>query len=415
MERSRAVLASPMRYLYGDSAQFQLQYDFLATLDAFITSAARAVKLERELVVLQSGHAASAAARAQSLGELERFHRAVVAAVHECALHATTPSTVEFARHVEEHASQLLEAARRGGTAAAAGEEDSERVEADKRRAEVRSAIETFLTAGQLPTLETQVSLELQNGRNELSAVFTNPLHIVTSFRLSVAKLPEWQLPRKVSDFVRGVSVQIGVKKSWISRSVQPELVELDDFVISAFTLGDDAAELHLRRKPDAKDALVFHLRRADGELTADMQRPGEPENEHPTSIDASDRAQLEQVWLLLRAGVGEALAHKEKVLSVEMDGKSVFEGGSALPFFQRLVKFFAPVVVEIAKRSPNRLELSLKHEDDAGRREEIYLKKQDLYAKLEPLDAEGRALFAPLGLGRAPSASGDVEIDVEE
>ena len=59
-----------------------------------------------------------------------------------------------------------------------------------------------------------------------------------------------------------------------------------------------------------------------------------------------------------------------------------------------------APTVVEISKRSPNPQELSLKHEDDSGRREEIYLRKQDLLSKLEPLDRESRAVFGPFALG---------------
>jgi hypothetical protein len=59
----------------------------------------------------------------------------------------------------------------------------------------------------------------------------------------------------------------------------------------------------------------------------------------------------------------------------------------------------FAPTVREIAKRSPNEFELSLKQENDSGRREEIYLRKEQLVSNLQPLSSVGREVFAPLGL----------------
>ena len=83
----------------------------------------------------------------------------------------------------------------------------------------------------------------------------------------------------------------------------------------------------------------------------------------------------------------------------MSLDGTPVFEGGLVIPFVVRLVTMFAPTVREIAKRSPNEFELSLKQENDGGRREEIYLRKEQLVSKLQPLSSIGREVFAPLGL----------------
>ena len=52
-----------------------------------------------------------------------------------------------------------------------------------------------------------------------------------------------------------------------------------------------------------------------------------------------------------------------------------------------------------MARRSPNARELSLKREGSDGRREEFYLKRDQLIEALQPLPREGRAVFAPLGL----------------
>jgi hypothetical protein len=248
--------------------------------------------------------------------------------------------------------------------------------------------------------------MRLEEGRNEMSAVLDSPLGITTSFKLSTGPTPAWQAPRKISDFAQGIELQIGVKKSWITRKVQPEVVRLDDFYVSGFELGEDSAQIRLRKKPDLKDALVLRMWRQDTELFADVQRPEDDASEGLASpLDASDRAQVERLSQLLRAAAKEVVSHKERLLTVALDGTDVIEQDLVIAFVERLVHMFAPIVSEISRKSSNALELSLKREHDDGRREEVYLRKQELAKRVEPLSAPARSLFAPLGLTARPEA----------
>jgi len=404
-----------MRYLYGDSSPFPLQYNFLSTLETFVACAARAVQLHRDFDQVHAGTSAAAVARGKALSELETFHRAVMRAVHDSASRSTEPATVDYARQIEEHAARIVEDARRVASAATEREQAQMRAEAEKRRGEIRTSMESFLIVGRLPTADWKISMRLAGHRNELSAIFTNADGIVTQFTLAASQVPAWQGPRKVSEFAHGVDLQVGIKKSWLKRTPQPEVVHLDDFYVGGFDLSDDAAEIRLRRRPEAADNLVFYLRREDTELLAEVRRPGEEEPEGMVShVDPGDRAQLERLWQLLRTGVSEALTRKERLLSVTLDGKDIFEHDLVVPFIQRLLKQLGPTVAEIARRSPNPQELSLKHEDDAGRREEIYVKKQDLVSKLEPLDRESRAVFASLGLTPEDALAGE-DVSMED
>jgi len=224
----------------------------------------------------------------------------------------------------------------------------------------------------------------------------------VTSFTLATASLPAWAAPRKVGEFATGLDLMVGKKKSIFKRTTQPDAVRLDEHVVSGFDLSDDTAEIRVRRKvTDPTDAYVFQLQRTDEELLAVVDHPGEPESEAPTVLEPADRAHLERLWQLLRAGVADALGHKQRLVSVELDGKDLFENAGPVPLIERVVKMIAPTVVEVAKRSPNPQELSLKVENDGGRREEIYLKKEELWSKLEPLADKEKQLFAPLALTR--------------
>jgi hypothetical protein len=284
-------------------------------------------------------------------------------------------------------------------------------VEVGRRRSEIRDAVQGFLLVGRLSILESRVSMNLVDSKNEVSAVFTHPDGIVTAFALSAAASPAWQVPRKVSDFATEVDLMIGVRKSLFKRTVATEAVRLDEYVLSGFDLSDDAAEIRLRRKvADPRDTFVFKLKRVDTEILAEVQRPTEIEAESgPPAIDSGDRLQLERIWQLIRAGVADVLAHKERLISVTLDGQDLFEHSLAIPFIERMLRLLAPTVNEIARRSPNAGELSLKTEDDTGRREEIYVKKDELAAHIEPLGEREKALFLPLNLlreqwGAAPS-----------
>lgn len=395
-----------MRYLFGDSAPFPLQYNFLATLEVFVAQAARAAALDAEVRAVQEQTAEAGVNRAKSLGALEMFHNAIVHAVRGSSSNLTDPQVLDYARQITEDAARIVEEFKRNAAAVGEREQAAARIEIDRKKGEVRKAVELFLTGARIPVLESRVSMRYNEGINELSAVLTHPEGIFASFTLSTAALPAWAAPRKVGEFASGLDLMVGRKKSMFKRTTQPEAVHLDEYVVTGFELSDDTAEIRMRRKlTDPLDTLVFQLERTDEELLAVVDHPGEPEGEAPSVLDAADRAHLERLWQLLRAGVADALSHKERLVSVELDGKDLFDTAGPVPLIERVVRMIAPTVVEVSRRSPNAQELSLKVENDGGRREEIYLKKEELLSKLEPLAEKERQLFAPLALTREKHA----------
>jgi hypothetical protein len=406
-----------MRYLYGDSSVFPHKFNFLSTLESFITCAARVVQLESEARSLQIGTASAAAVRIKATEDLERFHQVIVQAVQESTTKSMQAQTAEYSRQVVDFAARLVEDGKRAAVAANDRDQATVRAEVARRRTEIRSALETFLVAGRLPTLEAIVSMEL-DGQCSFSSVVTSPEGIMTSFKLSTARLPAWQSPRKVSEFAQSVNLMVGVKKSLFRRSVEPELINVDEFFVTGFDLSAESAEIHLRKKLTEKDTLVFKMQRVSGELRADVSHPDEP-GDVATTVEAGDRLHLDRLWQSLRAAADEVLDHKERLISLLLDGEDVFENDLAIMFIERLIKYMAPTVGEISKRSPNPVEFSLKVENDAGRREEIYVKKEDLLSKLMSLGEKERAVFAGFGLVPAAANSmpdlSDVKFDEED
>jgi vacuolar-type H+-ATPase subunit E/Vma4 len=72
--------------------------------------------------------------------------------------------TVEYARHVKDSASQVLEEIKRTATQATASEQARMQSEIDRRHGEIRAALAAFLRVVRLPVTQSSVSMRLHEG-----------------------------------------------------------------------------------------------------------------------------------------------------------------------------------------------------------------------------------------------------------
>jgi hypothetical protein len=224
---------------------------------------------------------------------------------------------------------------------------------------------------------------------------------LVASLTLAREAVEEWRAPRRVGDLVTALTLPVGVRRSLFKRTVAPETITLDDYLLGGFDLREDGAELRLRKKPELADSLVFTLKKPNGELRAEVHYPEDADAEMglPALLDPSSAQEVEKVWQRLRAAVDPLLKKRKQLLSLTLGGVDVLSSGLGTSVVSFMVAAIAPIVQEVARRSPNTQELSLKLENDTGRREEIYLRKSQLVAALSTAPAPERSVFDPLEL----------------
>lgn len=390
-----------VRYLFGDSTPFPLAYNFLSTLEAFMGASTRIVRLEVEAQAREKQRDELAQNRVKGLEALEQFHTVVMRAVQDTAKKVQHQHALEYARAVADYATHYIEEHRQSTLGANERESLQLRSDGGRRAVEIRALLEAFLKAARLPVSKTKVSVRLnldgKETRHSGTAFFEHPDGIATSFTVAPHRIATWMSPRKVSDFVEDVELLVGVEKSWLRGTVTPKQLNVDDWTIVEIDVSDEVFELVLRRKLTEKEALVFQLRRNEaGDAVGTVEHLGAPGAE---TLRAQDAAQVDRLWRALVTSMREVAEQKEQLLDVSIDALPVFENDLAIPLVMRIVAMFAPVVREIADRSPNEFELTLKVEADDGRREELYLRKEALVGTLQPLSARGREVFAPLGL----------------
>ncbi|MBI5531352.1 MAG: hypothetical protein HY898_01460 [Deltaproteobacteria bacterium] len=404
-----------MRYLFGDSVPFPQQYNFLSTLEAFVACATATLKLDGEIAKMRAKIATEAETRMKAVSSLEIFHQGLVRFLGEGLKRTSEPLISEYSRQLQEVATHGVEGARKAATEANERDEVSARGDIDRKRAEVRGALDTFLKAASFPSLHYSVTLRLDGNVNKVNAILTLPQGITAGFNLGTSQVREWTVPRRVAEFAQGLVLKIGLKKGWMKKSVELEPISIDDLIVSAFELEETTAEIRLKRKLDQDDAFVFRIKTAEGKGFAEVLRPlDEGADAHPSPLEDDDRKQIERLWQAMRAATTQLLPHRENLTAVALDGQDLFEHDRIVPFVERVVEMLAPVLAEVDRRSPNPEELSLKVENERGRREEIYVRKGDLIAKLESLPAESRAVLDRLGLTGAETLTAtDVTVEV--
>ncbi len=390
-----------MRYLYGDSVPFPPQYDFLAALEAFCTHAARAVRLDAESKALRKTAEEAAIVRIKDVEDLATFHREAVGALKDGARDSTQALVQDYVRQLTELAQHLADEARRTAIQANDRDAQSTRTECERRRTEARDALEKLLVAVRLPVSETQITMTLVDGRSDFSATAMHEGGLLAAFTLAGDAVEDWKQPRHVRDFAQGVSLPVGVKRSLFKRTVAPETIVLDEYLVSGFDLRDDRAEIRLRKRIEQADSLVFTLRRVEDRLSAEVHHPDDAEAESglPTVLDQGSAVEIEKLWQLLRTACAPVLARKKKLVRLTLAGDDVFANDMGTQVVALVVGVIAPIVAEVARRSPNQHELSLKVENDTGRREEIYLRKAQLVSALASVTPRARGVFDPLGL----------------
>jgi hypothetical protein len=390
-----------MRYLYGDSVPFPPQYDFLAALEVFCTQASRVIRLDAESRALRKSSEEAAMVRGHSVAELEVFHREATGALRDGAKESSQPLVRDYVRQVAELAQRIVDEAARSAVQISDREMATARAESESRRTEVRDALEKLLVAVRLPVNETHVTMSLEQSRPDFAGLYVYEGGLVATFRLAGEEVDAWRMPRHVRDFAQQVSLPVGVKRSLFKRSVASESILLDDYVLGAFDLRDEHAEFRLRRRADAPDSLVFNLRRTEERLQAEVHHPDDAEAESglPAVLDAPSSGELERLWQLVRAACAPVLGRKKRLMTLALAGNDVFEHDLAGKVVALVVRAIAPIVGEVARRSPNVHELSLKVENDTGRREEIYLRKAQLVSALASVAPAERGVFDPLGI----------------
>jgi len=375
-----------VRYLYADSTEFPYRFDFLAGLERLILHGGRIAALESEIERLETEREVDAAAAAQALEGLDRWVEEAKTALLTADVTAgdTGPLAESLSERLQKLVDQLAGETEAAEQARLRRENGTAHDQAVDHRRAMREELQTLLMGTELGAQPAETVIRLREADYGFTVTRTFPGGVKVDYQIGEAAVPGWDGQRTVASVAGAMEVQVGMRKKFLRRDLTRELVRIGDHVVVEARLEPTSAEVRLEKKPGGKKPpLLLELSRDGEAVDVTIERESDDGMSMFPAVP-SDAEKLEGLWESLESTAQQAFAARAGITAVRVAGHDILAEGQALLAIDRISDEFAPVVAQLAKRTPNDHELTLKVEGEDGKREERYIRRRDLYALLE-------------------------------
>jgi hypothetical protein len=397
------------QFLYGDSTPSALVTDFIALLNKGLDCFVAILQAEQRMAL--------GAARRRELelaagDEVTRLHEleAAVSRTISASIAAVSP---------DGSVSRCSDAISRATNAAVAAAEAEIQAglnaqilrideSAAKERQRCTKALEQLVLEHELPGSDSELRLEHEAGGAYTARLHTTtPYGLVTTLALEIPGASLFCRPLRAGELVEGLEIQVPKTAGWIRKESRLAKEKLGRLMIAACAFGPRGHRISTRG--DGADEGYDFACSADGvKVQASRISPAAPAEEF--ELVEEDARAIAGLVQKLAAAAAQPTPARKHLIAGQLDGEPLDSVRTPSTLVQRLVEVMAPTIREIAVRSGSAQELVLRRELGDGRREERFVRRAELLAKLSPLPAVHRGLFAPLELGEIPGTESTIQ-----
>jgi hypothetical protein len=391
-----------MSYLYGDSTPSTLEVNFIEFLRDATQFCVQVLLGEQRIA---AGSARTLSLDHSTADEIERLKKlgGLVSKALEGAPRADADSaTARCAAAIVRAATELVQAETAGALSLLDADSKRRDEEAARERDGCVRALEALLVKHDPPEVSLDLHVAGVSGtRYACRARMTTTYGLEAVVDLEVPANHLLERIVRVDRLAERLEVQAPELGGWLHKEVKLRPQHLEKHYVAELSIGAGGrSTLKLRLAADgsgpgfdvliSKGAPRVRLARVE-------QREGPPEP--PFEVEEADANKLLALYEALAAAAGELTRHRRGIVEAKLDGESLRAVAKPSLLVERLIATMTPVVQEISARSQSPGELVLRRLLADDRREEIFLSKQELKLKLDPLDSGHRALFDPLWL----------------
>jgi hypothetical protein len=220
-------------------------------------------------------------------------------------------------------------------------------------------------------------------------------------FGVAIPASHVWARPRRVSDLITHVEIQMPKESGFLSKRVEMAPLRLERLFISDVTFAERSGVLRLRKGPGSGSGYEIHidLETAVNLAISPMREDGTLEEQPPQVLQGNDQATILSLWQGVVQSAVDLMHLRQRMVSASFNGRPLLELDSPRVVAEALVNHMAPVISEISRRSGAPGELVLRRNLGEGRREETYCTHAELLEKIMVLPPDLRAVFSALHL----------------
>ena len=403
-----------MSYLYGDSTSSTLDVNFIDFLRDAVEFCVQVLLADQSIVQGQARTRSLDHVAAAEVERLQKVGALVSKAFEDVPLGEEDSATARCVAAIVRSASDLVRAETAELLSALDAEISKRDDEAGQARVGCVRALGVFLAKHDLPDMTLDVHLGITGGaRYGCRARMTTRFGLDAVLDLEIPANHLFERIVRVDRLTERLDVKVPEMSGWLHKEVKLRAQHLEKHHVAALSIRASGGTLKLRTAADgtgpgfdivfAKEAPRVRLARVD-----QPQGPPEP----PFDVEEADAVKLLALHEKLAAAAIELTRHRKEIVEATLDGELLRTHAKPALIVERLIATMAPIVQEIAARSQSPGELVLRRLLGDGRREEIFLSKEELKLKLKPLLEGNRALFDSLwldgngGVAPDPSAS---------
>lgn len=370
-------------YLFGDSVDSSLQFNVLECVRDLVACVGHIGPLYAEVEGYREELEAFVRARRDLIDELEHFSNAAVNDLEVLAGSCRRPELTEYGSAVGQLVDEALERARQVHIQACEEARARIQTEIESRTDQVRQRLVNFLEHARFPAEDERQQLWLEAARMHGRVRCEIAPGVEAEFALPLAE-HQWSGPRRVSEFVRGLELEVGLRRGLLRRKPRPERKRLDDYVIARVEARAESVAIDLAKKASAPPSIRITMREVSGVVRATAHRLDADDSAARTA-SGNDLGQVEKLWLALQQELGQ-LWERRTLHTLRLDGKEPAGAEALVGVFERLVIQLRPVVRDLVAHGSNDHELALKVDRGDERRVELYIRRSELSRHYEGL-----------------------------
>ncbi len=372
--------------LLGDSTPSELPPNVLDLITEVVLCARDVATPYAEIHELERRRAEAARVTEDVVKELQGFGRQTEVGVRATSRAAIRPEVRAHGDEVVETVGRMID----GWIRQYERKRDAASHQASQRTTQLRQgmheALERFLIPRRTDA-PVQRFHRFFDGQRYLDTIVVEPLE---GIRLTLALSdPEPEVPRRLRSLLgKGNKIQVGTRLSRIRKIEEPVVATIDDMLLLDAERGPGRLRLQLAKKPGTTDIVRIELARNEDGLLAGRVTRGDGE---AIESPIHDRPVLKSLWQCLDKERSRILGCTAQLVELDLDGSRVEDAASTLAVAERVVDCHRSTVAMLARHSPNPAELTIKIETEAGKREEAWVRRDELAQHLIGLPDELR------------------------
>jgi hypothetical protein len=387
-----------MSYLYGDSTPSTLEVNFIEFLRDAVDCCVQVLLADQRIAEGATRVRALDASTSAEIARLQKVGALVPKAFEGTPVGEAGSPAARCVAEIVRSAADIVSAASAAASSALQAAVTRRDAEASAEREVSVKALEALLIKHDLPDMTSDSDVALvAGGRYACRVLLTTPFGLDAMMATEVPAGHLLERVVRVDRLMERLDVQVPEMAGWLHKEVKLRTQHLEKHHLTAFAQGPAGTRLAMRLAPDGTGPGYDVSFGDDGEPVRLVRIDEQQKREEPFEAADSDVSKLVGLRDKVAAAVAALARQRTKIIEAKLEGEALLGHPKPSLLVERLIDVLLPETREISARSQSPGELVLRRSLGGDRREEIFLSKGDLQAKLEPLDDRHRALFDAL------------------